>query len=258
LFRIPQDSGIVVNYGLPNDGAERIAERLAANDAGTRLGINIVNTNRGPGAPPETDDAIIRDYASSVKKLAPLATYLVLNLSCPNTSDGRAFVSNRERVRRLLDAVRATEVSKPLFLKVAPFGDVRELEAFLEAVEGFEFVSGFSVNLPPGKPRGMSTPEPVLKSMPGAVSGRPCRAVALRAVRELYARMDRRRYCVIGSGGVFTGADAYEMIRAGASLVQSLTALIYRGPLVAQRICAELDALLARDGVVSVRELSQG
>ena len=76
--------------------------------------------------------------------------------------------------------------------------------------------------------------------MPGAVSGPPSRAAAERTVAELYRRMDRDRYAVIGSGGVFTAADAYRMIRLGASLVQLYTALVYEGPGVARRITREL------------------
>ena len=100
----------------------------------------------------------------------------------------------------------------------------------LEARDGARFVSGFSVNLPPGKPAGLTTPATQLAQMPGAVSGRPCAVAADRTIAELYRRMDQRRYRIIGSGGVFDAADAYRKIRLGASLVQLMTALIYEGP----------------------------
>ncbi len=249
LFRIPQDEGIVVYYGLPNLGAEAVARALSGVQRSVPLGINIVNTNRGPGAPPESDDAVISDYVRSVRILQPYADYLALNLSCPNTADGRAFVSDSCRVRSLIQAVGQLKPVKPVFLKVAPFAAADQMEAFLRAVEGEAWVSGFSTNLPPGKPAGLSTPENVLARMPGAVSGPPSRARALQTVRDFSARIDRNRYALIASGGVSSAQDAYEFIRAGASLVQLATALIYHGPAVVSRISQGLAKLLRRDGL---------
>lgn len=252
LFRIPKDEGIVVYYGLPNLGAEAVAQSLAGVRSPVPLGINIVNTNRGVGAPPEPDDAIISDYVRSVRILEPYASYLVLNLSCPNTADGRAFVSDACRLRSLIQAVGELKPVKPVFLKVAPFGGAGQMEGFLRAVEGAAWVTGFSTNLPPGKPAGLSTPAPELARMPGAVSGRPSHARALETTRDFRRLMDRKRYRLIASGGVFTAEDAYEFICAGASLVQLATALIYHGPGVVPRLCEGLARLLRRDGFTSV------
>jgi dihydroorotate dehydrogenase (fumarate)/dihydroorotate dehydrogenase len=90
--------------------------------------------------------------------------------------------------------------------------------------------------------------------MPGAVSGKPCAAATDRLIRDLYARMDRRRYRIIGTGGVFTAADAYRKIRLGASLVQLLTAMVYEGPGVVKRINEDLAMLMERDGVRHVSD----
>jgi dihydroorotate dehydrogenase (fumarate)/dihydroorotate dehydrogenase len=256
LFRVPRDRAIVVNYGLPNDGADCVARRLSELQPRFRtpLGVNIVNTNHGAGAKAESNDEIIADYVDSVARLQPHATYLVLNLSCPNTCDGRAFVSDSSRVRQLLAAVAAVPPSKPLFLKVAPFADPHSLDAFLEAVSGFDYVSGFSINLPPGKPPTMTAPPDLLASMPGAVSGHPCEAAANRAIAEIYRRIDPRRYSIIGSGGVFTAEDAWLKICLGATLVQCLTCLVYEGPTVIARICRGLARILAREGLRNIQE----
>jgi dihydroorotate dehydrogenase len=144
--------------------------------------------------------------------------------------------------------------TRPLFLKVAPFETLGELETFLAAVEPARCVSGFSVNLPSGKPPGLVTPAARLAAMTGAVAGRPAAAAADRAIAELHRRMDRRRYRLIGSGGVFSGADAYRKIRLGASLVQVLSVLVYEGPAVVARINRELDALLAADGFRNIAD----
>jgi dihydroorotate dehydrogenase len=244
LFRLPSERAIVVHYGVPNDGAERVAGRLAAPRPDVPLGVNIVSTNRGAASEVEPDAAVIGDYVESVRRLQRLADYVCLNLSCPNTRDGQGFFADRTRLRALLDELGALGVERPLFIKVAPFAGERDLESFLEAVEPAPFVSGFSVNLPPGNRAGM----------PGAVSGPPSAAAAERTVAELYRRMDRDRYALIGSGGVFTAADAYRMIRLGASLVQLYTALVYEGPGVVRRITGELGELVARDGLRSVTD----
>jgi dihydroorotate dehydrogenase len=249
LFRIPRDRGIVVHYGLPNDGAARVARRLAAQRrASACLGLNIVSTNHGADAPPASDDDVICDYLQSATALAPVADYLSLNLSCPNTRDGQQFFQAPQRLRRLLDGMDALALGKPVFLKVAPFASESELEVFLESVASAHCVSGFSVNLPPGKPAGLATPADALAGMPGAVSGAPAATRADAMIRGLYRRMDRKRYCIIGSGGVFDADDAYRKIRLGASLVQLMTALVYEGPGVVAQLHVGLARRLAADG----------
>ena len=237
LFRLPDERAIVVHYGVPNDGAERVAARLSRpRPAAVPLGVNVVSTNRGPEES-EPDEAVIGDYVASVRRLQPLADYVCLNLSCPNTRDGQGFFADRARLRALLEQLGETGVERPLFIKVAPFGSAGDLDTFLAAVESAPFVSGFSVNLPPG----------TRTDLPGAVSGPPAAAAAERTVAELYGA-SRGRWAVIGSGGVSTPADAYRMTRLGASLVQLYTALVYEGPGVVGRITAGLAELLARDG----------
>lgn len=254
LFRLPQDEAIVVHYGLPNEGAERVGDRLLGRHHAAALGVNIVSTNHGSGATHPSDDEVIGDYVRSVRFLQDKSDYLCLNLSCPNTREGRGFFQDRRRLRLLLEALTELGIVKPLFLKVAPFADAGEIEGLLEVVDGAHFVSGFSINLPSGKPAGLMTPASQLAQMPGAVSGRPCAAAADRAIAALYRRMDKHRYQIIGSGGVFTAADAYRKIRLGASLVQLMTALIYQGPGVVQTIKHGLAALLKADGFGHVGE----
>jgi dihydroorotate dehydrogenase (fumarate)/dihydroorotate dehydrogenase len=255
LFRIPADRGIVVNYGLPNDGCERIAERLSnTRKLPVPLGINVVNTNRGPDAPPESEDQILGDYVRTVGRLRAHADYFSLNLSCPNTKDGRGFFADTSRLRRLLDMLGDLRLTQPVFLKVSGFAGPAEMDEFLSTVDPAGFIAGFGINLAPGKPPGLSTPAATLARTPGAVSGAPCATATDRLIRELYSRMDRRRHRILGTGGVFTAADAYRKIRLGASLVQLLTALVYEGPGVVRRINAGLGELLERDGFRHVSE----
>ncbi|WJR80556.1 quinone-dependent dihydroorotate dehydrogenase [Bradyrhizobium sp. NP1] len=254
LWRIPEDKGIVVHYGLPNDGATIIAGRLAQVRLPVPLGINLVVTNRGPGAPPLAADQIIGEYVAATKVLAPRADYLMLNLSCPNTADGRDFFADAAHLDACLAALSELQLSLPVFLKVSPLGGIAAIERVLAAADIRSFVSGFMFNLPPVKPEHMRTPGSVLRAMPGAVSGPAAAALADFCIREAFRRMDRKRHVLIGAGGIATAEDAYAKIRLGASLVQLLTALIYEGPGVVRTITTGLSALLARDGFGNVAD----
>ncbi len=253
LWRIPADGGIVVHYGVPNDGAAAVARRITGSHT-VPVGVNLVNTNRGPDSAEESVASIITDYATSAGSLHERADYLCLNLSCPNTRDGQGFFHTGDRLARLLETLGELRLTKPVFLKVAPFSGTDQLATFLETAGKAPFVAGFSVNLPPGKPPGLRTPADVLDRMPGAVSGPPSRARAEETVRGLYRGMDRSRHAIIASGGVSTAGDAYRMIRLGASLVQVFTALVYRGPGLVRELNNGLVKLLERDGFATVGE----
>ena len=254
LWRVPDDRGIIVHYGLPNDGAMAIAERLSKTHLPVPLGINLVVTNRGAGAPPPTADQIIGEYAAAAEVMAPHADYLMLNLSCPNTVDGRDFFADSGHLDACLGALDDTNLKLPVFLKVSPLGGAESIERVLAAADKRAFVCGFMFNLPPVKPEGMKTPENIWRRLPGAVSGPPASALADICLRETFRRMDRKRHVLIGAGGVSSAEDAYAKIRSGSSLVQLLTALIYEGPGVVRRITKGLAKLLARDGVKCVSD----
>jgi dihydroorotate dehydrogenase (fumarate)/dihydroorotate dehydrogenase len=254
LWRLPEDRAIVVHYGLPNDGAAAIARRLSTAKLPVPLGVNLVVTNRGAAAPPLNADQIIGEYAAAAKIMAPYADYLMLNLSCPNTVDGRDFFADPGHLEACLSALETIKLKRPVFLKVSPLGGLEAIERVLAAADTRGFVSGFMFNLPPVKPEGMNTPEKIWRSLPGAVSGPPAAALANFCLVETFRRMDRKRHVLIGAGGVASAEDAYAKIRLGASLVQLLTALIYEGPGVVRRITEGLAELLARDGVKHVSD----
>lgn len=256
LFRLPQDKAIIVNYGLPNEGADVIAPRLAANRMRIPLGVNIVKTNYGPSAPASSDDAILADYERSVSLVHRHAGYLMLNLSCPNAAGGKDFFAQPGNITRLLQLLKPLNIACSVFLKVSPRDDPAEHERLLAEADAFEFVRGFSFNLPPGKPvtLRLTTPRNKWEHPPGAVSGKPVEDLINRCIAGLATRMNRQRHIIIGTGGVFTAADAYRKLRLGASLVQIYTALIYEGPGVISRINQGLCRQLAMDGFKNVSE----
>jgi dihydroorotate dehydrogenase (fumarate)/dihydroorotate dehydrogenase len=249
LFRVPGHRAIVVNYGLPNVGAEAVVGNLNHIERRIPLGINLVNTNR---LRCESEDVVMDDFQRAVKLTKDVADYLVLNLSCPNTESGREFFADRKYVVRLLELLSSEALSKPLFLKVSPLGGVAAIESLLEAVDPFRFVTGFIFNTPGGKPDGLGLTDQQTRDMPGAVTGPIHEATMNEAIANLYRRMDHQRFHIIGVGGVFTAEDAYRKIRLGASLVQLYTALVYRGPGVVREINRGLVDLLKRDGMSGI------
>jgi dihydroorotate dehydrogenase len=255
LWRLPDDRGIIVHYGLPNDGAVAIGRRLSNTRLPVPLGVNLVVTNRGAGALALNADQIIGEYVAAAQTMASHADYLMLNLSCPNTVDGRDFFADSGHLNACLSALDEMKLSRPVFLKVSPLGGVEAIERVLAAADTRGFVSGFMFNLPPVKPEGMKTPEKTWRTLPGAVSGPPATALANFCIAETFRRMDRKRHVLIGAGGISSAEDAYAKIRLGASLVQLLTALIYEGPGVVRKITEGLARLLARDGVRNIADV---
>jgi dihydroorotate dehydrogenase (fumarate)/dihydroorotate dehydrogenase len=254
LFRLPLDRALVVYYGMPNDGANAIAARLKRVQLSIPLGINIAMTNHGVIAAPESDDDVIDDYVYSARHLKDVGDYICLNLSCPNTSNGREFFEETHRISLLLKALSELNFRCPVFLKISPRGGIRRIEEILQAVEGLSWVSGFVFNAPPGKPNGLLTPRRFVEVMPGAVTGKPVELQINEYICKMYALMDRNRYRIIGSGGVFTAEDAYRKICLGSSLVQLVTGMVFEGPGIAKKINQGLLSLLKRDGFANLSE----
>jgi dihydroorotate dehydrogenase len=255
LFRIPDDEAVIVHYGLQNDGSRVVSERLARRNTSVPVGVNIVKTNRGIDAPTEFADDIIVEYVAAVKKVRECSDYLTLNLSCPNTEDGRDFFAEPRHTSDLMSALADVRIQCPVFLKVSPLGGEAATESLLEAVDEFRFVSGFEFNLAPGVHADLKTPSDHWESLSGALAGKPVKDQMNQKIRELYERMDTSRFRIIGAGGVVTAEDAYEKIKLGASLVQLLTALIYEGPGVVKRINQGLCELMERDGVKAIADV---
>jgi len=257
LFRLPEERGIIVNYGLPNDGIDVVAQRIARFEPRHPLGVNLVRTNRGKADSATSPEEVFSDYVHSVTKAHPCASYLMLNLSCPNAEGGRELFDQPGYRTALLERISALDVQCPVFLKVAPTEDPERLVRMLEECERFPFVRGFCFNLPVGKPDSLTlnAPRDVLDGRPGAVAGAPVAALINRCIARLYREMDRERYAIIGTGGIFSAEDAYLKIQLGASLLQLYTALIYEGPFVTKRICRGLVRLMTRDGFAEIRDV---
>ena len=191
---------------------------------------------------------------AGVRALGGFADYLVVNVSSPNTPGLRAL-QRRDDLKQLLRAVRTAvdalpSPPPPLLLKIAPDLSAAEKAdiaavALGERVDGL-IVSNTTISRPP-------TLAAAAKTEGGGLSGAPLRDLATETVRDMYA-LTRGKLTIVGAGGVGSGRDAYDKIRAGASAVQLYTALVYDGPPLVPRIKNELAALLKADGFASVAD----
>ncbi len=251
LFRLDEDQAVINRLGFNSGGLEAFARRLSAR-RGKPEKRGIVGANVGKNR--DTEDAA-DDYAQGIEKLTALADYLVINISSPNTPglrDLQARVALDALIRRAIAARnRAAETRKPpLLAKVGPdlavsqLADIAEV-ALSTGIDGL-IIGNTTVDRPPWLKSGP-------KSEAGGLSGAPLFKPSTECLAEIY-RLTNGRIPLIGCGGVADGATAYAKIRAGASLVQIYSALVFHGPGLVRRVKQELAQLLRADGFASVAE----
>lgn len=247
LFRLVEDRAIINRMGFNNGGAAAAADRLAARKG--RPGIVGVNI----GANKDSADRIF-DYATMARAMAPLASYLTVNVSSPNTPGLRAL-QDEAALRELLAAVTAARDEKcgaggpPIFLKLAPDLTPADVDAIariaIETRLGALIVSNTTVT------------RPALRSHhadeAGGLSGVPLRDLALERLRD-FRKATGGAVPLVGVGGIAGADDAWQRIRAGASLVQLYSALVFDGPELVHRILRGLEKRMKRDGFQSIAE----
>jgi dihydroorotate dehydrogenase len=243
LFRLPEDGALINRLGFNSPGADVVAARMAAARRTGRYPIPL-GANVGKNKDTPIEDAAA-DYVRAMERLHPHADFIVVNVSSPNTP-GLRSLQTRENVVPLLDAVAARNRAlgeKPLFVKVAPDMTRDELEAVADAVQGR--AHGLVATNTTVRREGLGSPA---ARESGGVSGRPLRQLATDAVAVLY-RATGGRVPIIGVGGIMTAEDAYEKIKAGATLVEVYTGFVYGGPGMPRQAARGLVRLLDRDGI---------
>lgn len=251
VFRVPEQQALVNRLGFNSEGATVVANRLALLRRGRPLpiplGINIGKTKLVTG-----DDATLDDYRTSYRRLAPLADYMVVNVSSPNTPGLREW-QEKARLGSLLEALTGEPLEgrerPPLFLKISPDMPDGALDDVTEVALEVGIAGIIATNTTIDRP---GTAARVTEA--GGLSGRPLRDRANAVLQYLYRRTEGQ-LPLIGVGGIFTPEDAYERIRSGASLVQLYTALIYEGPFLPRALNEGLLKLMDRDGVKTIAEL---
>ncbi len=245
LFRLAEDRAVVNRMGFNNEGMEPVAARLSGRRRRGILGINI-------GANKTSDDRIA-DYRAGFARLAPFADYVAVNISSPNTP-GLRGLQNRSELERLLAALTEERAQRgwrvPLVLKIAPDLDEHALDD-IAAVTLASGIDGLIVsNTTTARPATLKNPH---AKESGGLSGAPLFAPSTAILKAMRARVDTR-LVLIGAGGVSSGAEAYAKIRAGASLIQLYTALVYQGAGLVARIKRDLVQCLVRDGFQTLAE----
>jgi len=249
VFRLPEDQAVINRYGFNSEGHEVVKSRLMSITGLPNravLGVNLGKNKESVSA--------AKDYCDGVIKLGPLADYLVVNISSPNTPGLRSLQA-KEELASLLGAVlkarNSLAVRIPLLIKIAPDLSQAEMEDIAEVVTSPETcIDGLIVSNTSLSREGLTG---VSKDEAGGLSGAPISEMSTKAVSEMY-RLTNGSLPIIGAGGIQDGKDAWEKVLAGASLVQLYTAMVYQGPPVAGKIRRELSSLLAESPFSTLQE----
>ncbi|NWH81451.1 PYRD dehydrogenase, partial [Piaya cayana] len=255
VFRLVEDEAVINRYGFNSHGHDAVERRLRARQEtqlrltgeGMPLGVNL-------GKNKNSIDAAA-DYVAGVRTLGPLADYLVVNVSSPNTP-GLRDLQGKAELQDLLTKVLAERDALPcehkpaVLVKIAPdltAQDKQDIASIIckLGVDGL-IISNTTVSRP-------SSLQSRQRTEAGGLSGKPLRELSTQTIREMYT-LTGGRVPIIGVGGVSSGRDALEKIRAGASLVQMYTALVYHGPPVVKAVKKELEELLREQGFKNVME----
>ena len=249
LFRLLEDRAVINRFGFNSRGIDAFVARMRL-----RSGAGIVGANVGKNK--ETEDAGA-DYALGIAALTPYADYLVCNVSSPNTPGLRSLQARgaiEALLRRALDARRlataAGSAPPPLLAKVGPDLTEDEVRDIAEAALAAGIDGLIVGNTTVSRPDGLRSR---YRNEAGGLSGQPLRPLANACLAAMY-RYTGTRLPIVGCGGVSSGADAYAKIRAGASLVQLYSALVFEGPGLVRRIKQDLCALLKADGHANVAD----
>lgn len=249
LWRLPKSQGLVVYYGLKNDGAEAISGRLRNERFEIPIGISVAKTN----SPATVEVAAgLADYEKAFRAFLDIGDYFTLNVSCPNAFGGEPF-GTPERLELLLSAIDRIETKKPVFVKLQADLSTAELDALVAVMERHRVHGVILTNLTKRRDRPTIVPEEIKNVPKGGISGKPVFDPSNDLISHLY-RTKGKRFVIIGSGGVFTAEDAYEKIRRGASLIQLATGMIFRGPQTIGEINRGIVKLLRRDGYSNIAD----
>src|SRR5438270_6708018 len=241
LFRLAEDHAVINRMGFNNDGQPAAFERLTRRYR-TRgiVGVNV-------GANKDSPDRIA-DYVAGVRAMSPVADYLTVNISSPNTP-GLRGLQDEGALDELLAAIHEARSGKPIFLKVAPDLNPGDPERIVRAAIDHKIdaiiVSNTTVSRPQLRSRHASEA--------GGLSGEPLKPLAVETLRQ-FRRASGGEMPLIGVGGIGSVEDAWERIRAGASLVQLYTAMVYQGPGIVRRIASGLAERLKREGFGNIAE----
>ncbi|UYN84346.1 MAG: quinone-dependent dihydroorotate dehydrogenase [Microcella sp.] len=238
LFRLVDDRAVINRMGFNNGGAAAAAVRVARERR--RRHRPIVGANIGKSRVVSVDEAV-DDYRLSARVLAPVADYVAVNVSSPNTP-GLRGLQDEALLRPLLTAVLDEAGSTPVLVKIAPDLDDTAIDSVCALALELGLAGIIATNTTIGRD-GLDTPPDVVDAAGvGGLSGAPLAERSLEVLRRVRSRVPAE-FCVISVGGIETAADAQQRLDAGATLVQGYTAFLYRGPGWARQITRRLAGL---------------
>jgi dihydroorotate dehydrogenase (fumarate) len=255
FHRLPKSKSLVVHAGLPSEGAPVVAERVKKFDAkvldGFPLNVSIAKTNSATSV---GDVAGIADYCKSLELFDRLeqVSFLEINISCPNAFGGESFTTPK-RLEQLLQATDLLKLRKPVVVKMPINLSNKEFDRLLDVAVRHD-VTGVAICYLLKDRKRAKLQDPLPDSVQGNLSGQPNRDITTELIRRTYKKYGMR-LTIIGIGGIMSADDAYEKIKAGASLVALITGLIYEGPQLVGEINYGLEKLLKRDGFTSVSDV---
>jgi dihydroorotate dehydrogenase len=243
LWRLPQDKGLVVYYGLCNKGAKKIVEQLKK-----KTGIISASIAKSNAVAMEQ---AADDYQASFDLLSEYADIITINLSCPNVKNFSGLQS-KILLEPILDRVQSINIQqKPIWLKIGQDLLKEEIDDIIYLAKKYQISAIIACNL--AKERSVLNLKSKHKDKPGGVSGQALTDRVDKIIAYLYKNSEGK-YKIIGTGGVFSGYDAYKKIKAGANLVQLITGLIYNGPKAINIINKQLENLLKQDNFKNISE----
>ena len=241
LFRLPEDGALVNRMGFNNGAQQELVARLDDADLpDAPVGINIGKSKSTPLS------EAVDDYRYTYERVADAGDYFVVNVSSPNTP-GLRELQNRASLERILGGL-VDAGADPLLVKLSPDLAAPAIEEALAVVDDLDLAGVVATNTTTDRPTGLRNPN---KAERGGLSGKPIEERATGTIKFIAERTD---VPVVGVGGITDAAGAYRKIRAGASVVQLYTGLVYEGPGLARDINRGLLDLLERDGFDSVEE----
>jgi len=218
-FRLPDDDSLINRMGLNNEGAQVIINRVKNTHCEIPKGINIAKTND----PSIYGEKALEDYAKSYSLALEAADYITINISCPNTGEGKTF-EDPAALQHLLERLNPQANDIPTLVKFSVDTHKKTLSALVDGIDGYVATNTSSLR------KGLKTPEPILDKIGnGGLSGKAISSESTRIITWLRELLDDSKP-IIGVGGIHNAASVREKIEAGADLIQVYTGLVYEGP----------------------------
>ena len=252
MFRLPADRALINRLGFPNEGAARVAARIARvrGAVGVPIGVSI---GKSRAVPADDLAAVVADYEASFDAVRPVADFVVVNVSSPNTAGLRGMQAH-EQAHALLSSLAKRGDRTTLLVKIAPDLDDAQIDDVLSVVDEVGLAGVVATNTTIGR-GGLATAAKDVEAIgAGGLSGAPLRARALEVVGRVRRRLGQGAV-VVGVGGVEEAEHAMALIRAGANLVQMYTGFVYGGPGTAARIARGLGEMVTREGAGGIGEM---